>query len=269
MTWFESLKEFINVTFHIKVNIPINIHINSNNISKPIEYNELDNLLTINLKKLDASDLQRFGDIVEASHNEGTAILEEQSRDRIIDIKTKEKSTDVQQLLAYFQGKIPVYDYTILRQAVYVKKLFDDGGNSELIYRLKGEIGKKYGQRGLNICNLYGSGYFGTTIKKVYKETINQGKEIFLQKYDVIINEAAFAVFVSGNMSLYDVRNNIEERIERNIKYGIKVVTIHGIGKNNVEKIVEVITQLEKKKSNFKKQIDINRNIILARLLFE
>ncbi len=78
----------------------------------------------------------------------------------------------------------------------------------------------------------------------MYEENNKQGndKDVFLKNYDVIINEAAFAVFVSGNMSSYDVRNIIDEKIKRNLKYGIRAVTIHGIGKNNVEKIIEVIT---------------------------
>lgn len=271
MSWLENLTEFIKVNLNLNINIDnsVNIHTTDNNNSRPLEHNEENNLLSINLGKLEPSDLVKFGEIAKEAHNEGKTLLEKQSQERIIDIRTKEESTDVQQLLAYFQGKIPSYDFAILRQAVYIKKLFDEGGNSAVIYRLKGEVGKKYGQRGLNICNLFSSGYFGTTIRKLYRGTINQGKDVFLEKYNVIINEAAFAVFVSGNMSSYDVRNDIEERIKRNIKYGIRVVTIHGIGKNNVEKIVEVITEIGKKNPTFKKQIDINGNIILARLLLE
>ena len=68
-------------------------------------------------------------------------------------------------------------------------------------------------------------------------------------------------------MSSYDVRNAIEEKINRNVNYGIRFVTIHGIGTNNVEKIIDVITDLGKKNPNIKKQVDINGNIIFARLL--
>ncbi len=225
MSCFESLKEFIKVNLNLlnlNIDNSVHIHTTDNTISKPLEYNKEKNLLSINLKKLEPADLDKFGEIAKEAVNEGSTLLLKQSQERIVDIKSKEKSADVQQLLTYFQGKIPSYDFAVLRQAIYIKKLFEEGGNSEVIYRLKGEVIKEYGKRGLNICNLYSSGYFDTMIKHLYEEIVSQGfdKIIFSEKYDVIINEEAFAVFVSGNMSFYDVKDIIEKKIKRNLNYG-------------------------------------------------
>ncbi len=60
MSWFESLKEFIGVHLHLNINNSVNIQINSNNVSKPLEYNQEDNLLSINLERLDVTDLEKL-----------------------------------------------------------------------------------------------------------------------------------------------------------------------------------------------------------------
>lgn len=150
MSWFESLKEFIGVHLHLNINNSVNIQINSNNVSKPLEYNQEDNLLSINLERLDAADLEKFREISREAVNEGSTLLRKQSQERIIDIKSKEELADVRQLLAYFQGKIPPHDFVVLRQAVYIKKLFEDRGNAEVIFHLKGEVAKKYGQSSIS-----------------------------------------------------------------------------------------------------------------------
>lgn len=269
MPWFENLKEFVKVNLDFNISNLVNIQINSNNISERVEYNEAEELLSINLTKLEPDDFERFGEISKEAVNEGATLLEKKSQERIVDIKSKEELKDVQELLKYFKGKIPPDDFAVLRQAIYIKKLFEEGGNFEVIYRLKGEVIRKYGKRGLNICNLYSSGYFDTTIKPLYEEIKKQkfDENVFLENYDIIINEEAFAVFVSGNMLLHNVRDIVRKKMKRNIKYGIRTVTIHGIGQSNVSKISDVISELEEENLINKKEMYVKGNIIFAKLL--
>ena len=273
MSWFEKLKEFIKVNFGIDIKINnsnlINIQINSNNSSKPFEYDEENNSVCINAEKLSSTELEKFGKIARELC-EDIPLLEIPSQEIIMDIESKEEAKDVQLLLTYFKDKIPPKDFIVLRQAVYIKKIFEEGQSPDIVYRLKGEVIKKYGRRGLNICNLYSSGYFDTKIKPMYEEITKQGldKNIFLENYNVIIDEEAFAVFISGNMSFHDVKVAIEKKIKRNLKYGIKTVTIHGIGKDNVMNIRHAISDIEETNSNIKKTIEERGNIILARLWF-
>lgn len=268
MSWFDKLKEFVKIDIHIHDVIKINIK--SNDSSERFDYNEGEKALSINLDKLTGVEKGEFGQIVRESVSEDITLLGQKPKELIEDIKLKEKSEDVQALLGYFKDKIPSDDFAALRSAVYIKKLFDERASPEVIYDLKGDVIKKYGKRGLNICNLCSSGYFDTMIKPLYDEISNEGfdKNVFLDNYNVIINEEAFAVFVSGDKSKSELKNIIERKINRNLSYGRRDVTIHGIGISNVVKIKEAISDIEKKYPIITKDIEEKGHIILAKLFF-
>lgn len=272
MSWLTRLTEFVKIDIHnIHVHDLINININKNDSSKRFEHNEGAKTLSINIDQLNDAEKEELRQIVIESVNEDVTLLEQESEELIEDIKLKEQSEDVQSLLGYFRDKIPPTDFAALRSAVYIKKLFEAGTSSQDIYQLKGEVIKKYGKRGLNICNLCSSGYFDTTIKSLREEIIQQGydEEDFLQIYEIIINEEAFAIFVSGDMSNTEVKTAIERKINRNLKYGVKNLAIHGIGKNNAIKIREAVSDIEGNYPNIKKRIEEKGNIILVKLDFD
>jgi hypothetical protein len=62
-----------------------------------------------------------------------------------------------------------------------------------------------------------------------------------IDKYNIIINEEAFALFVSGHMDSGQVKSDIKMKIDLNLRYGIRTVSIHGIGRSNKDKIKEAI----------------------------
>lgn len=265
--WFDKLKELVKIDIRIHDLIKINIH--SNDSSERLEYSEGEKSLSINLEKLTGDEKEEIGQLLRGAVGEGVALLEKHSVELIEDIKSKEESEDVRSLLEFFKDKIPIDDWNALRAAIYIRKRFEEGTSSfKEIYHLKGEVGKKYGKRGLKICNLCTSGYFETKIKPLYEEISQQGfdEDDFLDIYNVIIDEEAFALFVSGDMSRNEVKSTIEQKIKRNLNYGIKNVTIHGIGKNNMTKIREAISGIEDEHPNIKKDIEEKGNIILAKL---
>jgi hypothetical protein len=167
-------------------------------------------------------------------------------------------------------NKIPSDDHRALRSAIYIKKRAQEGARFEEIFRLKGDVGKKYWGRGLTICNLYASGYFETMIKSLYEQLKERGSEKdFITKYNIIIDEEAFAIFVSGDMDSVQVKSDIKMKIDRNLKYGIRTVSIHGIGRSNKEKIRQAIFDIQREDyPNIEISIEETGNIILAKLTF-
>lgn len=245
-SWFEKLKEVIKID--IKFDSLIKVQINNNNSSNPTDYNEDEGLLFINYKKSNFVDKNKIREIVKGTHNEGIALLSSESQERIRDIKSKEAEPDVKSLLKFFRDKIPTDDYSVLRAAIYIDKLAREGLGYKEVYRLKGEIANRFGGRVYKICNLYALGYFETMIKPLYEEFSQHGffdKKKFLHKYNTIINEEAFAIFVPDITEKDEVKSAIKIKIARNLKYGIKDVTIHSKGKYNITKVREAISDIE------------------------
>ncbi len=271
MTWFDELKQVIKVD--IKLEKLINIQINSNNRADKVEYNPEKKRLSLNLKKFDPIEKEKVKKALTEAVREDNKILLEQNSEKVIeDFRSKEDSEDSQSLLRYFRDKIPPDDYVALRASLYIRKLFQEGTRQEVIYELKGDIIKEHGKRGLNICNLCSSGYFESWIKPLYDEMQKHpdfAEETFLKSYDLLINEMAFAVFVKEQTPPAEVRLFIENKIKRNLRYGIKFVNIHAIGKENVKKIRRVISELENKYPNIDKKIEEDRSVIFAKLRFE
>jgi len=279
--WLEKIKEWIKGASFIKVvvNKPINIeyaeniHINSNNNSPVFEYNEDRKLISINYKKLEPQDKENFANIAkEAVRRDDAVTLEKKSEERAEDIRSKEGASDVQAFLDYFKDKISPDDFAVLRAAVYIRKRFEAGADSSVIYELKGDIIRKYGTRGLTINNLYSSKYFENVIKLLYegmKDSPDFSKEEFLEQYNAMISEASFAVFVSERKNAGEIRGAIEGKIIKILNYGIKKpVSIHGIGKSNIEMIKRIIPDIEDKYPHIKKSIQERAGIILVKFWF-
>lgn len=267
---FNQLKEFVKVHFNLNIQIPINLNYKCNTISSPVEHNDKTNYLSFNLEKISPENLIILQEITKASVNEGAVLLDRESSELANDVKLKEESSDIKSLLEFFMNKIPQDDHSALRSAIYIKKRAQEGAGYEEIFRLKGDVGRKYWGRGLTICNLYASGYFETMIKPLYEELKERGVEKdFINKYNIIINEEAFAIFVSGHMDSGQVKSDIKMKIDRNLRYGIKTVSIHGIGRINKDKIREAIFEIQKDDyPNIETSIEETGNIILAKLAF-
>lgn len=156
-----------------------------------------------------------------------------------------------------------------MRAAIYIRKRFEERTtNYELVYKLKGDVINKYGNRGNKICNLCSAGYFESMLEPLYNEMmrLQLTPDDFLKRYNTIIEEEAFALFVTYNMSSPEVQNLIEMKIKRNQKYGIKFVRIHGIGRKNVETINEVLPYLSIEHQNLRKIVEEMETIINVKL---
>jgi hypothetical protein len=278
MPWFEKLKDFIRIHFHITIAPHIDVHllnfnINSNNESEKCEYDEGAMTLAINRRQLTIDQEREFRSIIrEAVQVDDVPLLDKQSKERIDNIGITEASEDVKSLEDYFKGKIPEEDFRIFRAALFVKKRSEEGPDPDEILSLRREIMQKYGDRGRKITNLCSAGYFETHIKPAYeimKRIPNTTDKDFLDDYDLFIKEEAFAVFVPSSWSIRELKDAIKRKLERNIRYGRKFVSIHGIGRTTIEKITEVISELKQDYPEAKLTISIKEAIIYAKLWFE
>jgi len=144
--WFEKLKQVIKIenSFNNLINIQI---INNTNSPKKVDYSEDEGHLCINYPKFLPTEKNKIGEFVRGAQYEGEPIFFDETKELIKDIKLKEAEPDVKALLNYFRNIIPPHDYIVLRSAIYIDKLASEGKGYKEIYRLKGEIGKKYDGR--------------------------------------------------------------------------------------------------------------------------
>ncbi|MEE8403262.1 MAG: hypothetical protein V3R93_05880 [Candidatus Hydrothermarchaeaceae archaeon] len=120
MGWFDKLKELVK----IDIKDSFNINIRSNNVSKPVEYNEEIKSVSINLEKLSPSEKEAFEQILEGAVRDNKVLLEQNSEKLIQDFRSEESSRDTKSLLSYFEDKIPPDDFEALRAALYIRTLF-------------------------------------------------------------------------------------------------------------------------------------------------
>jgi len=267
MSFFDILKNLVDIKFDLRKLVNINIRINSNNSSAKKEYSEKENRLEINLKKFNQTEKEEVKGLIKASLDEGYTLLEEKSIGVIDDFISKEKGSKGKEILECLKDVIPPEDYSTLRASLYLKDKFSERQD---VSSLKHDIIEKAGERGKNICNICSAGYFENWIIPLYNTMISEKGytvEKFLSFYNIVINESAFSVFVSREMSDEQVKNTILEKITKNESYGIKFINIHGIGKSNVKKIRKVIDELEGQKS-FIKSVEEKDSIIIVRLDF-
>ncbi len=229
------------------------IHVH-NDPSKGFIWQDGEDKLVLNpekiLKSLPPAKQKEFVQLfLNAQRENSIPLLEDEYRERVDDIATKQSTESEINTLSYFKHIIPSDDFAALRASLYLRDRFKEGAGWDEISRLKTGIIKIHSRRGRNISDLCSAGYFETLIKKIYEETISGGysKEDFLSVYNIIIEEGTIAVFVSEGMPEKQIEIEIEGKIKRNKEYGIHFLYVHGIGGENSRKIRNVLYNLKDK----------------------
>lgn len=239
MNFLERLTALVKITapklkiskfngFNLLSNIKVEIIINNNDKQE----------ITLPPKKLRKI-------VKDAVLKEGYILLEKGAQKRIQDFSSVSTTTIFQSTLDFFRGKIPTNDLEILRASLYVKSVYERG---ESVSELKWQIMQKYGVRGKNIVNLCTAGYFDSVIKPLYtgmSKRSNFTPELFISTYNKIIDHYTFAVFVSNRMGKEELKQEIVTKTKDNKKYGVKSINIHGLGEDNVKKIVDVLSDAD------------------------
>ncbi len=263
MSWLDKLKALINIEFN-KPLINITLCNNSNNTraTNGYYYDEPQNRLIIDTSRLDEGKRKELKPILQAYIAEENKLLETNTSKLLDCLYNYNKENKNSQILQFFKPIIPPNDLDALEASLFLRDAFKRGENIDY---MKHDIRMKFGDRGSNIANLCTPGYFETFLMPLY----NTSPERFKELYEIIISNAALAVFVHREKSAKEITDEIIEKIVVSKRYGIKFLHIHGIGKHNIGKIKKCIEENKMLFKFFEKNIIDKDNILIIELLLE
>lgn len=263
-TILDKLKQLFKIDISLK-NL-INIQINSNNTTtEKYIILEDERALSVNLSHLSIEEKVRLKEILNDSVSNGVPLLEEKAKERTEDIFLKEHSTEENNILDFFKGKIPEDDYTALRASLYLRNRFRERVSRQEIDNLKREIIQKYGKRGRNISDLCSAGYFEALMEVAQ----NIDQESFDELYEELVGKSAFALFVSEKTTPKQLINDISKKININLKYGgAGILQIHGIGRTNIETIKIAIEEIDEMYQNIKINSRLDKRVMVVTIKF-
>lgn len=222
------------------------IHILSDNKSEKVVINDNKKIqiININIPSLTPQETARLKPILKELIQDENILLEADANKLIGDFKQVDGREENRELLEYFKGKLDYRDIEILRASLYLKSVYERG---ESVSQLKQDIMNRYGDRGRNISNLCSAEYFTSQIKPLYEEMYAQpsfSPEEFLKIYEIIVTESPYAIFINARMTQEEVKREVLNKINLGKKYGVKYLNIHGISKDNVDKITHLLKEL-------------------------
>ena len=258
MGWFDSLKAL----FHIEVDYhPTKVYfINTGN---KYESNDGNRTLSLNLNKLDDGEKEQLKTITHEYLDSGKYLLEARTKSLLDDLYDYNKMSRNSSIVNFFRDIIPPADMEALEASLYLREKFNS--NRTIVPQLKQDIVANFGSRGGNIANLCTAGYFEHFLMNLF----NSSLEEFNRLYELIVSKSIIAVFVHFEMKKEEIKKDIRLKILLCKKYGIAFMHIHGIGKNNIEKIKEILDEEREFFSYYPKKIfeDEDKGIIVVELL--
>lgn len=241
MDWLESLSSLVKIDISSLKKVTLKFF--SGNKSQKTIING--NVTQVNINGFGKEGQEQLKEILKKSVEDNGIILCDKSLEMLTDFTKTDSSEDTKTTLNFFRGKISNIDLEILRFSIYLKKVFDRGDS---VSELKSQIIQKYGERGKNICNLYSAGYFESQIKPLYELLSSQpdfSKDKFNTIYEIIVTESPYAIFINNRLNLEESLKQVTLKIDTSIKYGITNLNIHGIGSNNVSKILHILENIK------------------------
>ncbi len=150
-------------------------------------------------------------------------------------------------LFERFKKFAPRRDWSVIEEALYVRRLFEGGHN---VAWYAETITIQYGSRGSNISKLISSKYFEDYIEPMYQHMGDTDE--FYEFYEEAVTQFPFAVFVSKRRDERDVKSEILRKIAQNLDNNgptsTHVINIHGIGHANGKTISRVLADSELEK---------------------
>lgn len=165
---------------------------------------------------------------------------------------------------------IPPSDIALLNACVFLRLKYERGDGVE---GMKGQIMRVYGTRGCNFANLCSAGYLESEFLPFYEQLVksnpdnpNEVKVKFLEFYKTVLNELPWTEFVSGRSSSAKVSNHIVEKINRNVKNGVRFLNIHALGAKNVKTVNQILPGIQSQTGAEIKKLENNQQRIFVRL---
>lgn len=145
--------------------------------------------------------------------------------------------------IAILEKAIPRDDFYAWKAALVIRELRKQGKPVE---EYIDNVFKTMGERGRKICNLCTAGYL-EGILDLYNACQTEtgfNKEEFLKRYNVIVAESAFSIFVHIGKDKPALKRNILEKLETNKRYGNYYVNVHALNKLNIKNAEDVIREI-------------------------
>lgn len=180
-----------------------------------------------------------LGEIIQSHvQDEGKQVFEVEAGNTVAELGEGSK---YQEHIDFFENKIPRQDFLALRGAYFIREQSEMGHHvAELVSGIKAN----YGTKGGNIVNLCGRGYFETYLRPMYDmlaDKPNFELKMFTDNYELIIDNAPFAYFVSKTQSVEDIVTDLIEKIPFSRRYGQHKLNIHAINHENIKKVEEAV----------------------------
>lgn len=146
------------------------------------------------------------------------------------------------QLLEQLQGVVPGSDISIIRAALFIRRLYK--GNQS-VGRYKQLISQQYGARGTNISNLISADYYEDYVLPTYNQLLqdegDDAEGIFSEIYEEAVTQYPFAVFVAASRNHSEIKEEVLRKIQLNVLNDRHSLNIHGIGKKNQKTIMTIL----------------------------
>lgn len=220
-------------------------------------------------KSLPPGTAHQVQTVIGEIYQDKVELLEEETSEKLADYTSKIATPENQSVIEFFKGRLNQEDMILLQSCLYLRTVFNNGGDYSL---LKSQIVEKYHGKGASVSNLCTAGYFESLIIPTFQELERNtplSNEVFQTIYSDIMTNYPFAVFINQRMNEGEVENMITKKIEANRKNGSMKLNIHGIGERNIEVIFKILTEIEKKLTITRKKIDQSGNAITVKLEFE
>lgn len=273
MGWFEQLKSLFETKLRLTINA--NRTVNNNLIivqQKKESVSHGSGIVPLEIEGLAPEQKRLLQKVLrEAVEEGGVPLLEISAEKTIEEVKQLDQSDEQRRIIDKLREIIPPGDVPILRVALFLRKKFQDGDPA--VQELKQQLMQRYGDRGRRIANLASADYFQEAIIPLL-DAMGYGKPefkraAFQKSYEIFIQESGFALFVHSGMSETTIRKTIFAKIKSNLKYGIKHLHIHGIGKSNLQNIRRAVAAIiEEYESIEKSTEELTGQVILIRLEF-
>jgi len=246
--------------------------ISDNTVNTTVIQKQTNVTINISDKSLGQNEAKLLKQALRAAvEEENHLLIAEEASSQLEDIETVDSSGESKELLSYFRDKLPEEDIKILRASLYLKYSHDKNDHKNT-HKLKMDIRNRYGDRGGKIANLCTAGYFEKVIKPLYEEMKKQedfSLDKFKQRYDVLVMQSPQAVFVSFTMSKAELKETITRKITHNKRYGVNYLNLHGIGEENVNKIIQTLEDKEiSKLLSGLPEIENDQHVIRVKILF-
>jgi hypothetical protein len=266
MKWFERLQKITGVDLpKLQHLIYFNVSVN---IDKSVHYDESKKSLTVNPKKLREKEYRALQRVLPEVLGMFGAIIEEKSVP-VVD-SVRESLPSMESEADKLMRIIPPEDVPLLMSCLYLRKRFQSGVAVEGI---KQQIMNVYGARGGKFANLVSAGYLESFFVPLYDQLSaaspndpDTAKSNFRKSYNTIVNEQPWTEFISTRTTVEKATSHIIGKLMGNAESGVRFINIHGLGAQNVRKILRMLPEIEKKTGANRVHVERDAARIFVRL---